>query len=124
MAYPTPPNPFEPAAEIADQPGAVSESARLDKKFFLYREIDFEQPLVAKFVYTGWWFRQAIYFDQTPVWFRISWTKIHTELAFQLPPSIDPLQRLGQVEIEFTRGLMIRRFRIWFDAKIVYDEIH
>ncbi len=46
----------------------------------------------------------------------------------QSPPSQDhgtatngPIQ--ARIEIQFTRGLRIRRFRIWFDGTIAYDEI-
>ncbi len=30
----------------------------------------------------------------------------------------------GRVEIDFTRGLMIRRFRLWIADELVYDEIN
>ncbi len=29
----------------------------------------------------------------------------------------------GRIEIEFGRGLMIRRFRLWVANELVYDEI-
>ncbi len=117
-------NPFQPRSEIMDDRGVFADHAVRHRAAFLYRVIDFESPIRTRLVYTGWWFRQAVYFDGQPAWYRISWTKIHTSLSFQIPESIDSAQRLGQIEINFNRGLMIRRFRVWFDARIVYDEIH
>ncbi len=117
-------NPFQPTSDLTEDRGVYADFAVRRRSAFLYRVIDFERPFKGQLVYTGWWFRQAVYIDGHPAWFRISWTKIHTSIAFQLPESINPQQNLGQLEIDFTRALTIRRFRIWIDSKIVYDEIH
>ena len=117
-------NPFQPTSNITEDRGVFADFAVRRRSAFLYRVIDFEQPFVGRLVYTGWWFRQAVYINGLPAWFRISWTKIHTSIAFPLPESVDTKKSLGQLEINFTRGLTIRRFRIWIDSKIVYDEIH
>ncbi len=117
-------NPFRPAAAIGDDRGVFADFAVRRRASFLYRVIDLERPLATQLLYTGWWFRQAVYFDGHPAWFRISWTRIYTSISFRVPEPVDAQQRLGQIEINFNRGLMIRRFRVWLDAQIVYDEIH
>lgn len=117
-------NPFQPTSALSDEWGVYADFAQRRKSGFLYRVIDFERPFAARLVYTGWWFRQAVYIAGHPVWFRISWTKIHSSIAFQLPESVDPKKSLGQLEIHFSRSLQIRRFRIWIDSQNVYDEIH
>ncbi|MFG0262585.1 MAG: hypothetical protein ACF788_09370 [Novipirellula sp. JB048] len=39
--------------------------------------------------------------------------------------AISPSQPIrGRINIQFTRGLRIRRFRVWFDRQLVYDEIN
>lgn len=117
-------NPFQPMSNLQEEKGVFADGVIRRRAAFLYRVIDLQQPFPARFVYTGWWFRQAVYLNGIPVWFRISWTKIHTDLAFQIPAAVDPQERVGQVEINFSRALLIRRFRIWIDSFLVYDEIH
>jgi hypothetical protein len=117
-------NPFQPTSNLTEKRGVFADFAVRQRSAFLYRVIDFERPFEGQLVYTGWWFRQAVYINGHPVWFRISWTKIHTSIAFQLPKSVSPTMSLGQLEIQFSRGLTIQRFRIWIDSSLVYDEIH
>lgn len=117
-------NPFLPTTELPHERGVFSDHARLRRSAFLYRDIDFDGPLNARFVYTGWWFRQAVYLNGEAVWFRISWTRIDSSISFLVPPTIRSEGGVGQVEIDFTRGLTIRRFRVFIDGRNLYDEIH
>ena len=90
---------------------------------FLYRVIEFSQPVEFELVYSAWWFRQTIDIGSLRVWRRVSWLWIHDRAKFTLPPSIDPSERSGEMKIDFSRGLRIRRFRIWIDDELIYDEV-
>ena len=80
--------------------------------------------MATRMVYSGWWFRQQIQFDGELVWFRISWLTILRHAEFVLPLHGGPKRLPGKVEIEFGRGLMIRRFRVWIGGQLAYDEIN
>ncbi|MCC9601389.1 hypothetical protein LOC67_12610 [Stieleria sp. JC731] len=73
--------------------------------------------------YSGWWFRQTIAISGFVVWSKISWLDIDRQVEFQLPAEVDPQRRPGRIEIDFSRGLRIRRFRVWIDEHLVYDEV-
>lgn len=125
------PNPFSVSAALPLQHGIFSEHAVLVRSGFLFRIIDIREPLVGRLIYSGWWFRQTVEIDGQSHWFQISWLKIHSQLEFTLPAWIsidptwgDPENRRMSIEIGFTRGLAIRRFRIWLAGRILYDEIH
>jgi hypothetical protein len=57
-------------------------------------------------------------------WRRISWRTIFSELEFAMPLQLDADRSPVRVEIGFTRALTIRRFRIWVEDTLVYDEIN
>lgn len=116
-------NPFAVASASLPQ-HAIYGDARRVRGGFLYREIEFQAPYATRMVYSGWWFRQQITFDGLPVWFRISWLKILPRAEFTLPPSIAGEGCDGRIEIQFSRGLSIRRFRVWFNDEIAYDEVN
>jgi hypothetical protein len=116
-------NPYAVTA-VTDEPGVFGDRARRLRAGFLYREIELQTPFAARFVYDGWWFRQKIQFDGITAWFRISWLTILRTAEFRIPAALDANQPSGRVEIDFTRGLSIRRFRIWIDDKLLYDEIN
>lgn len=117
-------NPFAPPDLIEETDrGVYGDHARCLRKTLLYREIRFDGSIEGLFIYDGWWFRQKITLNGNSVWFRISWLNIHRNAAFDLPTSIDPLQRRCRVEIEFSQFLLIRRFRVWLDGETLYDEI-
>jgi len=111
-----------------------SDHAQLTRKSFLYRQIEVSSPFAARLTYSGWWFRQVLLVDQTACWFRISWLKFHSQIQCELPTPISitpewcgpksPNSRRLDVQIDFTRGLRIRRFRIWLAGRILYDEIN
>ena len=103
--------------------GVFGDSATLRKASFLYRVIELSSPIQATFIYSGWWFRQKITFDGMPVWWQISWLWIRREATFRLPQAVDPAEREGRIEIDFTRGLRIARFRLWIAEELVYDEV-
>jgi len=118
-------NPFQPTVHVdGPQKGQFGDGARQIRAHFLYREIELEAPIRARFVYDGWWFRQKITFNGQLVWFRVSWLKIHREATFNLPAEIDPERRLVKLEITFSPALWIRRFQILLDGETIYDEIH
>jgi hypothetical protein len=85
--------------------------------------VDLLHPIEVEFVYSGWWFRQVIEIGGTRVWSQISWLSIERHVEFRLPDSIDPDRSPGRIEIDFSRGLRIRRFRIWIADQLVYDEV-
>ena len=108
---------------VQSERGVFADHARLIRSTFLYRVIDLERPITTRLVYTGWWFRQKIELDGIPVWFRISWLSIRPRAEFRVPSEVDPSQPTGKIEINFGTGLSIRRFRVWINDQIAYDEI-
>jgi hypothetical protein len=117
-------NPFAVSSEVAGQRGVFGDHARLRRSAFLFRVIDFERPFAGTLVYSGWWFRQKVEIAGEVVWFRISWLTIERRAEFRIPVGVDPSRPKGRLEIDFTRGLRIRRFRVWIEGQIAYDEIN
>jgi hypothetical protein len=122
------PNPFAPAISVQEELGVFGD-AKLHKKSFLHRTIRFgaahDQALL---VYSGWWFVQRIYLNGKLVWWAISWLTIRSVVEFELSNSATKsnapaLPSHVKIEIDFARGLQIRRFRVWLDHEISYDEI-
>lgn len=78
--------------------------------------------------YSGWWFVQRVHADRVLVWWAISWLRIRPSIKIQLLPKTLGEPKLGfprdiKLEIDFSKGLKIRRFRVWLDQEIRYDEI-
>ncbi|WP_233148500.1 hypothetical protein [Rhodopirellula sp. MGV] len=116
-------NPYSVSSEAPLQTGIFTERASLIDRTFLYRVIEIRSPLEFELCYSGWWFRQSIQIAGVTAWSKISWLDIDRNVEFRLPESIDPEQRRGQIEIDFARGLRIRRFRVWVADQLVYDEV-
>ncbi len=120
-----PANPFAPTVDLIESDrGVFGDHAACLRRSLLYRVVQIHQPIEAVFLYDGWWFRQKILVDGRIVWFRISWLTIHRRAEFELPPEIDSRQRRCRMEIDFSRALFIRRFRLWIGDTLVYDEIN
>jgi hypothetical protein len=117
-------NPFAATSQLTDQAGIYGDHARRIRGGFLYRVIELDHPFSVRLVYDGWWFRQKVTFGGELVWFRISWLTIHRRVTFRVPSQFDAARRPAAIEIDFSPGLTIRRFRVWIDEQIVYDEIH
>ena len=115
-------NPYQPPPRVAESGKHFGDFARLIRGGFLYREIQFSQPVPFHFVYSGWNFVQRIRIDGITVWRRISWAVIHREVSFQLPRHVDGQERSGELRIVFTRSLRIHRFQIWIGGVLVWDE--
>lgn len=98
--------------------------ARRVRAGFLHRELDITRPVTCRVVYDGWWFRQKIEINGHQAWFQISWLTIRRKIDFRLPAAVDPQQPRARVEIDFGPGLSIRRFRLWLDGQIAYDEVN
>lgn len=103
--------------------GFFGNHANCREQTFLFRVLEITHPINAEFVYSGWWFRQTIHVDGIRVWRQISWLSIKSKAKFDLPSSVDPEQREGRIEIDFSRGLRIRRFRLWIESELIYDEV-
>jgi hypothetical protein len=88
----------------------------------LYRRIEIRTPFPAVVTYNGWTFLQRLFFDDVLVWKRISWVKIHKRAELRLPAEVDPQQRRASFEITFAPGLLMRRFELRIDGRVVYDE--
>ncbi len=116
-------NPFVAPATPSDERGVFGNARRL-RSSFLYRVIQLEAPYCCRIVYDGWWFRQKIEVNGEVVWFQISWLTIRRHLEFKVPASLASDQPDARIEIDFGRSLMIRRFRLWIDGQIAYDEIN
>ncbi len=116
-------NPYSVTSKSALQTGFFGQHATRREAAFLYRVIEIRHPIEAELVYSGWWFRQTVDFAGHRVWGKISWLKIWPKVEFSLPEAVDPAGRDGRIEIDFTRGLRIRRFRVWIDEQLVYDEV-
>lgn len=118
-------NPFESTASAALQRGVFG-TARLLKSSFLYRVIEYDSPSSSarcRLVWDAWWFRQKITVDGHLAWFRISWLTIRRKVSFTIPAMQGGDPQQGYLEIEFGNGLKVRRFRIWIDEMLVYDEV-
>lgn len=115
-------NPFA-SSIVSDQRGVFGDSRRI-RAGFLYRVIQIDAPVSCQLVYDGWWFRQKIEIDGQRAWFQISWLTIRRHIEFTIPASVDPRQPAAVIEIEFGRSLGIRRFRVWIDGQIAYDEVN
>ena len=117
-------NPFAVTTNEINERGVFGDHARRIRSGFLYRVIELERPYRCRLTYNGWWFRQQIKFDQHIAWRRISWLTIRPRAEFRVPAQVDPAQPLAVIEIGFSRGLMMRRFRVWIDGQIIYDEVN
>jgi hypothetical protein len=115
-------NPFS-ATLVTNQRGVFGGARRL-RSGFLFRVIELESPFPCRLVYDGWWFRQKIEVNDQLAWFQISWLTIRRRVEFAIPASVDATQPPARIEIEFGRGLSIRRFRVWIDGQIAYDEVN
>lgn len=116
-------NPYSVQSRAPLQEGFFGDFATRKEGAFLYRVIEVEHPVKAELVYSGWWFRQTIDVAGIRVWGKISWLSIHPKAEFELPVEVDPERRRGRIEIDFRRGLRIRRFRVWIAEQLVYDEV-
>lgn len=117
-----PTNPFSIPRELPSERGVFGD-ARLIKKSFLYRVIELERPIPVRFVYNGWWFRQTVKISNHMAWSQISWLTIERNAEFEIPEVVSAGRLPCKIEIDFARALMIKRFRIWIDENLVYDEI-
>jgi hypothetical protein len=114
----------QPSRNVPVEHGIFADHARKCGSSFLYREIEIDRPHKIHLIYSGWWFWQRVYINQTRVWSMISWAAIVREIEFHVPESEATPQTDGRIEIEFSTGLRIRRFRVWLDGEIVFDEIN
>jgi hypothetical protein len=116
-------NPFAVTNSTPNESGVFGDATRV-RSNFLYRVIQLGPPLNYRVVYDGWWFRQRIEINGVLAWSRISWLTIQRRVEFRVPVEVAPYEPAGRIEIEFTRGLMVRRFRLWIGESLVYDEIN
>jgi hypothetical protein len=116
-------NPFAVTNLPPSERGVFGDARRI-RSSFLYRVIELGSPSYCRIVYDGWWFRQKVEIDGVLAWWRISWLTIQRRVEFRVPAEVNAKQPHGRIEIEFGRGLMIRRFRCWIDDSLVYDEIN
>ena len=115
-------SPFTVVSKPPIEGGVFGDKATRTEGGFLYRVIEISQPVEFEFVYSAWWFRQTIDVEGLRVWRQISWLWIKDRAEFLLPAAIDPQQRTVAMKIDFSRGLRIRRFRIWIADHLIYDE--
>lgn len=115
-------NPFRPSAEIDTEKG-VTGTARLLRSGFLFRLIELNVPMPIRLRYSGWWFVQRIDVNGVRVWTKISWLNLSRQIQFVLPAEIDPARRPVNIEIDFRPGLLIRRFRVWVDGQMEFDQV-
>ncbi|WP_149752697.1 hypothetical protein [Rubripirellula obstinata] len=83
--------------------------------------------------YSGWWFVQRVHVNDLLVWWTISWRSIWPLIEIDLTKKLAQRDETGKrqtglpkeikIELDFTPGLRIRRFRVWLDQEIRYDEI-
>ncbi|TWU59203.1 hypothetical protein Poly51_19890 [Rubripirellula tenax] len=115
-------NPFAPAASVDDEIGVCGD-ARLIRSGFLFRIIEFETPRKCGLRYSGWWFLQRVWVDDHKVWSKVSWLNLSRNIEFRLPADRFPDESLVRIEIVFRPGLVIRRFRVWMDEQLAFDQI-
>lgn len=116
-------NPYSVSSAEPLEEGWFADRATRRQGGFLFRKLDISHPFAANVLYSGWWFRQKIEFNGHVVWWRISWLWIKKSATFRLPAEVDTERRDGKIEIDFSRGLRIRRFRLWIDEEVIYDEV-
>lgn len=116
-------NPFSVPSQIPEERGVFGNARRV-RGGFLYRVIEFETPFACQLVYDGWWFRQKVNLNGRRAWSQISWLNIEREAQFSVPADISAANPNARIEIEFGRTLFIRRFRLWIDEMLIYDEIN
>ncbi len=114
-------NPYSVSADLTPSAGIFCIDGKRAEKGFLYRVIDLNEPVCGRFVYNGWWFTQTISFAGQLSWRKISWLRIHKVADFFL--SDGGQERKCRLEIVFSRMLRIKRFSIWVDEMLVYDEV-
>ncbi|TWU04855.1 hypothetical protein [Stieleria varia] len=117
-------NPYAPSASTEPQQGVFADHAERLHGGLLHREIQFTKPFAGNLVYDGKWFTQTIRIDGRLLWWRVSWKSIHPIAEFQIPPPIIAGGAQGRIEIDFSRALLIMRFRIWINDQLVYDELN
>jgi hypothetical protein len=120
-------NPFLPSAEIETEKG-VTGDARLVRSSFLFRIIELDSPfpksqIPIRLRYSGWWFVQRVDVNGIRAWTKISWLDLSRQIQFDLPAEVDSQCRPVNIEINFRPGLMIRRFRIWVDGQLQFDQV-
>lgn len=134
--HPSKPNPFAPAKSVQEEIGVFGDAVLL-KKAFLYRVIRFGEhsrmtaensDSILDLTYSGWWFVQRVHVNGLLVWWAISWRSIWPLIEIDLTKRLPELREIGlpkkiKIELDFTTGLRIRRFRVWLDQEIRYDEI-
>lgn len=113
-------NPYLPPVPL--QHVQENDQAVLLRGGFLFREIQFYQPVEFRFRYSGWNFIQRIYADEQIVWSRISWVVIHRQAEFRLPQSLDASGVMYRMNIEFGRGLRTRRFVLFRDKQLIWED--
>ncbi len=79
-------------------------------------------------LYSGWWFVQRIRVNEKLVWWAISWKSIQSSVTIDLTKHAFTATDFAfpksmNIEIDFTRALRIRRFRVWVDQELRYEEI-
>jgi len=116
-------NPFAPATILDDERGVFANSATRRRAMFVYRKIEFTEPFRGELVYDGWWFRQQVTINGMTTWWRVSWVSFHKLIEFNLPAEVDSRQSPVRIDIQFGRGLGIRRFQVTIGGIIAYDEI-
>lgn len=116
-------NPYAAPPETPSERAIFCPEGALRQRSFLYRVIEFEGAIPGKFIYDSWWFRQKITFGGETLRWKVSWLAIDREVSFSLT-SPEGKEIPCRLEIGFTRGLLIQRFRLWFDENLVYDEIN
>ena len=115
-------NPYHPPDEVLELQRNATDVAKLVRGGFLYRKISISEPFECLLIYNGWNFLQRIFLDDVLVWKRISWIVIHRHAEFAIPNELYPPGGRGELQIEFGRGLRVRRFCIHLAGRLVYEE--
>lgn len=117
-------NPYAVTASTEPERGVFGDHARLLRGGFLYRSIAVDRPVATELVYSGWWWTQTLHVDGVCVWRRISWKTFHPSAEFQVVDERSGREWSGRIEIDFSQTLAIRRFRVWIENELVYDEVN
>jgi len=116
-------NPFAAPQSTSNERGVFGNARRI-RSGFLFRVIEFESSPIEHLVYDGWWFRQKVKIDGVRLWQIVSWLTIRRQIEISLPASGSRNSATLRIEIDFGRSLLIRRFRVWIDENLLYDEIN
>ncbi|MEZ6089488.1 MAG: hypothetical protein R3C05_15960 [Pirellulaceae bacterium] len=115
-------NPYASPTPLKFEPGIFMLGGNRSARGLLHRTIAFTEPFQTVLDYDGKHFRQRVLIGGHRVWHCISWVRIHPKIEFVWPAEIAGSDAPGRIEMRFNRLLWIKRFVIYLNDRVIYDE--